>query len=200
MCVEENISALVSFHSPQMIGEEVGEEHGKVQNELLACVAGVRVCLRDVGTWGYHPIHGGHHHGEQNLELGVVFRPYGQSSNFRHALERHVSKFWCFEETSDEQVDDGGLEDESERYPVQEAQESVQGCLDKAGLLRLGKNLFAEVEDFGELSTHLVLEALRFGLRHLLGGEVEDLLGQQLEDNHVVFAEGEVGFGRLYEF
>lgn len=46
----------------------------------------------------------------------------------------------------------------------------------------------------------MILQVFDFDLRHLFGREVEDLFREQLQDDHIVFTEGEVGFGRLDQF
>ena len=97
-------------------------------------------------------------------------------------------------------VNHRGLENESKGDPVQEAEQSLQRRLDQRGLLRLFQDLLAELEDLGELARHLVFQVFRLRLGHMLSREVEDLLGEQLQDNHVVLAEEKVGLGRLHEF
>ena len=91
-----------------------------------------------------------------------------------------------------EQVDNGRLKDVSQRYPVEEAKECLQGRLNERSLLRLLKNLRAQLENFRELATHLVLQVLDLGLSHLLSRVVEDFFRQKPEDDHVVLAQRQV--------
>ena len=75
VALEQNITVGVSLDSTKVVGEEIGEEEGKVENELLASITCVRIRLGDVGTRGYHTIDGCHDHGEQYNELGIVLWP-----------------------------------------------------------------------------------------------------------------------------
>jgi len=93
-------------------------------------------------------------------------------------------------------IDDVGLEDETERNPIEEPQQRLEGGLDQRSLLSLLQHLRTQLEDLRELSTHLVLEVLGLGLGHLFRRVVEDLFREEFEDDHVVFAEREGGFGR----
>lgn len=53
------------------------------------------------------------------------------------------------------------------------------------------------MEDRGKLLSHRGLEVPSLGRGHLVLREVKDLLGQQAENCHVVFTDGEAGVTRL---
>jgi hypothetical protein len=91
----------------------------------------------------------------------------------------------------DQVVDDLRFEDIAQRNPVEEPQQRLQSRLDQTWLVGLFQHLVTQVEDLSELCAHALLQCFRLGLRHLLGREIENLLRQELEDDHVVFAERE---------
>lgn len=70
---------------------------------------------------------------------------------------------------SNQMVNDLRLENIAERNPVQEAEQSLQSCLDETWLVGLFQYLIAEGEDVAELATHGLLEVLGLGLSHLVG-------------------------------
>jgi hypothetical protein len=98
-----------------------------------------------------------------------------------------------------EDVDNRRLKDVPKRDPVHETEERLERRLDERRLLRLREDLLAKLENLGKLARHLVLEVLRLGLGQLLGGEVEDLFGEKLENDHVVLAERQVRLRRVHE-
>ena len=53
-----------------------------------------------------------------------------------------------------------------------------------------------QLEYIRELGAHRIFEVLGLCLGHLSGREVEDLLAQELKDDHVVLAEALVGLAR----
>lgn len=75
-----------------------------------------------------------------------------------------------------EKIDYPGLKDIAQWNPVEETQESLQRCFDEGGFIGLFKNFRAQLEDFRELATHLILQIPNFGLGHLLSRKVKDLL------------------------
>ena len=57
------------------------------------------------------------------------------------------------------------------------------------GLLRAcGARACSYLEDQREVGVEALLELLRLGARHLVAREVEDLLREELQDDHVVLA------------
>jgi len=102
--------------------------------------------------------------------------------------------------SSDQDVDNCGLKDITERDPVEESQKGLKRGLNKRRLRSLFKDFRAKLENLRKLSADLVLKLLNFDLRHLLGRVIEHLLREQAENNHVVFAECKISFARLHEF
>lgn len=82
------------------------------------------------------------------------------------------------------------LKDVAERNPVEETQKRLQRDEHERGLLRVVQDVLQELVDERKLLIEAILKLQDLGLRHLTAAKVEDLLREELEDLHVVLADG----------
>jgi hypothetical protein len=161
---------------------KVAEEEGQVLDELLITRIALRVRRLEVHIQGDDVGNGSQDFGEHLDQLLIVCIDLAraaclQTANLCQALQCDIPELWHLEESRPERLDQGGLEDVSQWNPVAEAQERLQGGLDKARLGRAIENLLAELENLGELGAHGRLQVARLCRRHLLGRVIEDLFG-----------------------
>lgn len=178
-----------------MHAEEVAKEQGQVLDEFLVA----RIAGR-IGRLQVHAERNNVGDGRQNLGkhldeglaiVGLLARrtSYLQTTNLGQALEGNVAELGNLQKTRPKRFDKGSLEDIAERDPVAEAQQSLEGGLDKTGLVGRVEDLLAKLENLRELGAHGSLEVPCLGRRHLFGGIVEDLFGEEAQDDHVVLAD-----------
>ena len=104
-----------------------------------------------------------------------------------------VAEIGHLQEARMEGLDDVGLKDVAEWNPVQESEQSLEGGLEEAGLTGGCQDLQTKLEDGRKLGAHGRLKVLRLGRGHLIGRVVEDFLGEQAKDDHVILADGQAG-------
>ena len=151
----------------QMHAVEVAQKQRQVLDKLLIAGVALRVCGLEVHVQGDDVGNRCQDLGEHLDQLLVVRGDLAgacclQTANLGQALQRDVPELWYLEEPRPERVDQGGLEDVSQGNPVAEAQERLQGGLDKARLGGAVEDLLAELEDLRELGTHGRLEVAGF--------------------------------------
>lgn len=188
-----------------MHGEEIAQEQRQVLHKLLV----PRIAL-GIGRLEIHRQRDDGGNGREDLgehldKLLVVVAHLArarrlQAANLGQALQGNVAELGNFEEACAEGVNKRGLEDVAEGDPVAETQQGFEGGLDKASLGGRVENLRAELEDLRELGAHGGLEVAGLCGRHLLGGVVEDLLGEETQDDHVVLADRQAGAARGDDF
>jgi hypothetical protein len=98
------------------------------------------------------------------------------------------------EELDREHLEEARLEDELHGDPLEEAEQRAEGRGEQRGVLRVAQDVVAEREDLREVLLEGHLEEERLLRGHLVARVVEDLLGEQQQDLHVVGADG---LGRL---
>lgn len=96
--VEEDVAVLGRLEDGDVRREEVGEEQGEVEDELLVGVGRRLVRAGDVGVGRDHLVDARHDHVEQDDELVVVLGPDLEAANLGQALERHVAELGHLEE------------------------------------------------------------------------------------------------------
>lgn len=160
-----------------------------------------------------HSVDAGHNDLEKSDKFAVVFRTNVERTNLRKTFESDISEIRNLEElekvvnnakerawvkstySRDENINDLGLKDITERNPVQESQQCLQSRPDQARLVGLLQNLITQVENLSEFCAHSLFQGLCLCLRHLLGRKVEYFFRQETKNDHVVFAKGEVSAG-----
>lgn len=186
-----------------MHGEEIGQEKSQILHKLLVPRVALRICRLEIHLDGYDGGYRGQDLCEHLDKLFVVvvaaWPSCLQTSNLRQALECHISEFGHLQEASSQQRNEVRLEDVAERDPVAEPEQRLQRRLDQTRLGGCVQNLLTELEDLRELITHCLLEISGLGRGHLLGRVVEHLLGQETQDNHVVFANRQARVTGLYD-
>lgn len=136
-----------------------------------------------------------------NQPLIIVVRSANlQAADFGKTLESDISEFRGPQESRQKGVDDGGFEDVAQRDPVQETQEGFQGCLDQTWLVSGVEDLGAKLEDGGEFLGHGGLQVSSLDRSHLILREIKNLLGQQAQNCHVVFADRKTGMAGGNDF
>lgn len=116
-----------------------------------------------------------------------------QATNFREALEGDIPEVGDVQESGQKRVDDGSLENVTQRDPVQEAQERFESRFYQSWLVGGVEDFGAELENGREFLGHGGLEVPCLDRGHLVLREIEDFLGQQAQDCHVVLTDREAG-------
>lgn len=120
-----------------MGAEEARQEEGQVRDELLISSVAPRKRLLQVHGQG-NDIRdlcqslGEHVH--QSL-IVIVRGPNLQATNLCEALEGDIPEVGDVQETGQERVDDGGLENVAQRDPVQEAKERFESRFHQSRLV-----------------------------------------------------------------
>ena len=196
-CLQQCFISFALLNESGVLLEVSAKEQRQVLDELLLRVHAVRVGLLDVGVHGQHALQLLHRRREQGCEhFFIVGDAHG--GDLGQALERDITKHGDVEKLEDERRDQLRLEDVAQRDPVEEPQQGLQGGADQGGVLRVVHHELAKLEHFAELRAHGVFQVFRLGLGHLAAREVEDLLAQEFEDDHVVLAERLVCLGRTH--
>mmetsp|Transcript_27650 Transcript_27650/g.70460 ORF Transcript_27650/g.70460 Transcript_27650/m.70460 type:complete len:1163 (-) Transcript_27650:210-3698(-) len=192
----------------EVLPEKAGEEEAEVLYERLVRVRAHRVRVRHVGVGQHHRRRrasdayrdGRRDFGEESLEVAVVRRAHVagerlvdgadvERADLGEAGEDVVAEGGLRQELVDERLDELSFKDVPERDPVEKLEQSLERADEQRGLRRVGHDVLAELEDERKVGVERLLQLLRLRRRHLVAREVEDLLGQELEDDHVVLAQ-----------
>lgn len=163
----------------KVVREEVGQEESKVLDKFLVTAVAGGVSLLEIQRQGNDCRNGCHGVGEHGNELLVVLLFSLKTTNFGQTFESDVAEFGNLKEATAKSLKQADtsrrcLEDETQRNPIEKAQQSLKSGLDQRGLCGSAQNLAAQVVNGGELVTHALLELARLGGGHLFGGEVEN--------------------------
>lgn len=181
-----------------MGAKETGKEQSQIGNKFLVSSIASRVGFLQVqGQWNdvRDRCQGLREHVHQPLVI-VVRSANLQSTNLRQTLEGDVPEVGNIQESSQEGINDGRLENVPQRNPIQEAKQSLEGRLDETRLVGGVEDFGAQLENGGEFLGHGGLQVAGLDGGHLILRKVEDLLRQQAKDGHVVFTDGKTGMAR----
>ena len=197
---EEGLLTFGRFQYLEMGLEEPRQEQGEALDEDAVVLGPVLKGRTEVGLRGEDAVEAGDEAGEQLPEEGIVLRiEVGEVADLREAFQGIVPKERLGKELVEEGIDELGLKDEAEGDPGEESLEGLEGHPQEARPLAVLEDELAQLVDLGEFRVERFLHLFHLFGHHLIAGEVEDLLRQQLEDLHVVLAQHLRGFGTADE-